>query len=189
MSAGNGRSELCDYEHEMSILTQLDGAERTIEALQQEIEQLKEFCKDTKWYLENKHLLVKENKHLKQQIQQLQAQNGEKNDAISKAVEFINAGLYCDDEERNCEAECDKRFGDCLLEVLKAAFSETPDYHNPADVEALTKARGAFEGIIKTYEDDFAIEGLEGLCPREDAILNYYTRPALSAIEKAGGEK
>jgi predicted RNase H-like nuclease (RuvC/YqgF family) len=40
MSKGNGRSELCDYEHEMSILTQLDEAEKTIEAQRQEIEQL-----------------------------------------------------------------------------------------------------------------------------------------------------
>ena len=45
-----------------------------IEAQQQEIEKLKQFYKDTKWYLENKHLLVKENDRLKQQIQQLQAQ-------------------------------------------------------------------------------------------------------------------
>lgn len=48
---------------------------RTIKAMQQEIERQKEFCKDTKWYLENKHLLVKENEHLKQEIEQLQAQN------------------------------------------------------------------------------------------------------------------
>ncbi len=40
MSAGNGRTELCDYEHEMSVLSQLDDAEKTIEALQQENEQL-----------------------------------------------------------------------------------------------------------------------------------------------------
>lgn len=54
--------------------------------------------------------------------------------------------------------------------------------------EALKQAREALGGIIKTYEDDFAIEGLEGLCPRENAILNYYTRPALAAIDKVVGE-
>jgi predicted nucleic acid-binding Zn-ribbon protein len=41
MSDGDGRSKLCEYEHEMSILGQLDDAEKTIEAQQQEIEQLK----------------------------------------------------------------------------------------------------------------------------------------------------
>jgi hypothetical protein len=41
MSAGNGRTELCDYEHEMSVLSQLDDVEKTIEAQQQEIELLK----------------------------------------------------------------------------------------------------------------------------------------------------
>jgi hypothetical protein len=41
MNAGNGRNELCDYEHEMSIMAQLDEAEKTIEALQQENERLK----------------------------------------------------------------------------------------------------------------------------------------------------
>lgn len=41
MSAGDGRSKLCDYEHEMSVLAQLEDYEKTIEAQQQEIEELK----------------------------------------------------------------------------------------------------------------------------------------------------
>ena len=57
MSDGDGRSKLCEYEHEMSILDQLDDAEKTIEAQQQEIEQLK----SKNDVLENDHINLEMN--------------------------------------------------------------------------------------------------------------------------------
>jgi hypothetical protein len=99
MSMGNGRNELCDYEHEMSILAQLDDAEKTIEAQRQEItgwqqryeemdtghsKLFKDFCKmkqenaQLKIALNGKEFangnLFKLNQQLIQENKQLQAQ-------------------------------------------------------------------------------------------------------------------
>jgi uncharacterized small protein (DUF1192 family) len=60
MNAGNGRSELCDYEHEMSIMAQLDEAEKTIEALQQENERLKAQTAQTRYALTEIFALLEE---------------------------------------------------------------------------------------------------------------------------------
>jgi hypothetical protein len=146
----NKKCNECTYQPMCNLVNKLLD---TIEAQQQEIQQRGEWIDN----LSTRNL-------------QLQAQNAEKNDAISKAVEFINAGLYCDDEEKNCEAECDKRFGDCLLEVLKAASSETPDYHNPADVAEIARLaewHGCGCGIYLAHNNM--------ICPK--------------LAEKAGGEK
>ncbi|MFA5307444.1 MAG: hypothetical protein WC365_08405 [Candidatus Babeliales bacterium] len=132
----------------------------TIEAQQQENEQLRD------------DLLTqsKARATLFEMVEQLQERNG----AYREALTTISTGYS---------------LGGDIDNLIDKALSATPTtYHNPADVEALAKARVALGGIIKSYEDDFAIEGLEGLCPREDAVLNYYTRPALAAIDKAVGE-
>ncbi len=72
--------------------------------LQQENEQLKEFCKDTKWYLANKHLLDKK-------TQQLQA-------ALDKAREAL-MHIYYDAADFSMEKQ-EQLMHDALAEIDKS---------------------------------------------------------------------
>jgi predicted RNase H-like nuclease (RuvC/YqgF family) len=74
-------------------------------------------------------------------------------------------------------------------QVAALASSAGKDYHNPADVETLKLSVNALKGIIQTYEDDFTAAELDGLCAREDAILNYYARATIAAIDQIGGQE
>jgi predicted nuclease with TOPRIM domain len=148
MSKGNGRSELCDYEHEMSILTQLDEADRTIEAQRQE-------------------------------IQKLQAQVARMREALEHIREYWNR----DNNEKAMLDACWESINTAESVLIPMDLERPTEYHNPADVEALAKAREALSRFLESIETT-----AEACGERYDSFADWEpVKQALAAINKVGG--
>jgi FtsZ-binding cell division protein ZapB len=104
----------------------------TIETLQQENEELQTTVRErTKWWQDEARYTIK----LEQQVKQLKAQAA----VMREALKSIYYGPY----------QMHKGYVEILEEAL--ATDAGKDYHNPADIEALKKAKYAIECLIKHY--------------------------------------
>ena len=189
----------------------------TIEALQQEIDIQ---TINTKTYLQEADKLQQEVEHWKGHaesmeinrdafagiVQQLQAQNGACKEEVLKKVADVNnydteelTPPYCDMglsfeqtiEIDNYISKIMKYASQIAVGIMDDIFTDTPTtYHNPADVDALAKAREALSHMMGTYECNFGC----ACCNKDKVLCSYYQEgkvmdEALEQIDKVGGGK
>ena len=168
----------------------------TIEALQAENEQLKADCDRYKERLQispygddkiDELEEALENckfqyEQLKQENEQLQAQVGRMRDALIIANHRMpDVGQFCACGKcKTCGADINyvgyEHCVKCARVIIDEALSDTPaDYHNPADVEALRKAREVVRALNQADWCD---------CDHCKGV-----REAIAAIDKIGGRE
>ena len=96
---------------------------------------------------------------LQQEVEQLQAQVARVREALTIANNYMpDIGHFCTCGKcKRCGADINyagyKYCLKCAKNIINTALSDTPaDYHNPADVEALRKAREALVECIDALE-------------------------------------
>ena len=157
----------------------------TIKALQRHIEALKK--ENNNWQnryytLDAGHSrLFKDFCKLQRKIAQLRAQVTRMRKALTVANNYMpDTGHFCTCGQcKKCGTDINYAdYGYCLKctrDIIDAALSDTPaDYHNPADLEALRKAR---EAIKAAWSDGSANAALDK------------ASEALAEIDKVIGEK
>jgi hypothetical protein len=168
----------------------------TIEAQQQEIEQLKtainaqgkEIIKrgvgNVKLQQENERLKVKYDKlndFEQTQCVKLLAHNGAMREALQNAIWDIRSGYLA--SIGSLHNTYTPQISVKRVDDWEKALSTTPaDYHNPADVKALAKAREALENIAEYWNGDNNAIAMMDACTnnRETAIY------ALAKIAEVG---
>lgn len=107
---------------------------------------------------------------LQQENEQLQAQTARMREALETILREFDKFGNRRDGLRAWQA----------LDMAKAALSDTPaEYHNPADVAALKKAREALETVTEHLEN----------CYGRDTPDTEKAREVLAAIDKIGGRE
>jgi FtsZ-binding cell division protein ZapB len=187
LDAGNSKlfKDFCGLQQEMTELraeleTTKHIANTQTEAAidyQQEIERLRLEAYNDGLHNDRLDRLVKANGEFQRQIEQLQERNGAYREALESLFEIgcLDYG-YCElcAKEHNCSAFGAKTQA---LASIKRVLSTSPTTcHNPADVEALAKARDALKIAYKEMFDG-------GIWKGRDKV-----HKALAEIKKAVGE-